>query len=117
KQRYSLIQETKFDSSTLTSHFIYASETGSSPGPVPVNPSFKVVFDRMAFLGGVHYAKSLNENWNLNVKSSLLQSSNENTQSGATTVYKTRKIQNSFATDYQIDRYNNIEVFTDFITD
>ncbi len=117
KQRYTLIQEKKFNSSALSSHFIYGNEAGSSPGPVPYDPSSVVDFDRSAFLGGVHFAHSLNSKWNVNLKSNILQSSNENWESGTATLYKTRKIQGSIAADYQINAYNNIEVFTDFTND
>lgn len=117
KQRYTLIQEKKFDSHTVSSHFIYANEKGSSPGPVPYDPSQVVDFDRTAFLGGLHFGFDLTEKWDLHLKTSFLQSENDNIQSGNKTTYKTQKAQQSIAADYQFDSYNNIEFFTDFTSD
>lgn len=117
KQRYTLIGENKFSSTTLSHHFIYANEKGKTPGPIPYSASNVTEFDRNAFLGAVHVNQKINSLWNANYRISHSRTDNDNAYGGSTTNYFTSKTIHSLSTDYTFSNYSNVEVFTDFSRD
>lgn len=115
KQRYSLVGENKFSSTTLSHHFIYAHEEGKSPGSIYF-PSV-TEFNRNAFLGAVHVQQKINSSLNANYKISHSRTDDDNTESGTKTNYFTTKTLHSLGADYQVASNANLEVFTDFSRD
>jgi outer membrane cobalamin receptor len=117
KQRYSLLGENKFSNTIVSHHFLYARETGNSPGPVPYDPTQVVNFDRNAFLGAVHVNQKINSLWNANYKISHIRADNNNIQNGSKSNFFVSKTLQSLSTDYQVQDYTNVEVFTDYSRD
>ncbi len=116
KQRYTLSGSNKFSKVKLSHQFLYATEKGQSPGPIPFNSTALTEFDRNAYLGAMSAEMSLNQSF-LNFRLSHLATNANTFESGSNSKYKTQKTFASMHYGYDFSTDLSAQIFTDYIYD